>query len=281
MDERTPQFSNSYMNFQRKIYLTVAMFFIATLFMAGCAAAPTPQPKPTLDKANIDFSNTLISLTFDDGDADNYLIRSALKDNGLRATFYVVSGLTGSDGYMTVDQLHDLYQDGNEIGGHTLTHSSLSDVRGDALKKEVCQDRLNLLNMGFDVTSFAYPFGYYDDEAIKTVKLCGYNNARIVTDGPQEMPVADPYKLEAMPYIVQDTSFNKMASYVKEISADGGGWMIFVFHHVCNGCDEYAVDYDTFVQFAEWIGYRQQNAGLKVETIAEIIGGEVQPGVSP
>ncbi|MBK8619594.1 MAG: polysaccharide deacetylase family protein [Anaerolineales bacterium] len=109
----------------------------------------------------------MVSLTFDDGDADNYLVRSVLTENDLRATFYVVSGFTGTDGYMTEQQLKDLHADGNEIGGHTLSHSKLTDVRGADLKREVCEDRMNLLAHGFEVTSFAYPYGHYDAE-VKT-----------------------------------------------------------------------------------------------------------------
>ncbi|MFN8414519.1 MAG: hypothetical protein U0Z26_19225 [Anaerolineales bacterium] len=61
----------------------------------------------------------------------------------------------------------------------------------------------------------------------------------------------------------------------------GGGWAIFVFHHVCDGCNQYAVGYDTFVKFAEWLGHQQEVNGLKVKTVQEVIGGEVQPGVAP
>lgn len=260
------------------VFCTIQLVF---LFVIGCAATPTTQPKTLSTKPSIYFSNTVVSLTFDDGDADNYLIRSALKENDLRATFYIVSGLTGSKGYMTVEQLRDLHQDGNEIGGHTLTHESLENVRGDALLDEVCQDRSNLLALGFEVTSFAYPFGFYDEEAIEAVKQCGYNSARIVADGPQEMPVPDPYKLEAMPYLVPDTSFQKMAGYVKEVEINGGGWVIFIFHNICSGCDPYAVDFDTFVKFANWLGLQQELNGLKIKTIAEVIGGDVKPKYTP
>jgi peptidoglycan/xylan/chitin deacetylase (PgdA/CDA1 family) len=238
------------------------------IILTGCAKAPAVSA-PTKEK--LTFKNTVVSLTFDDGDADNYSVRSALAENNLHATFYVVSGFTNSNGYMSDDQLRDLYNDGNEIGGHTLNHVNLASVRGAELKREVCQDRSNLVAYGFEVNSFAYPFGHYDDEAKQVVMDCGYGNARGVSGGPEAIPPADTYALRAMPYIVSDTRFQKMVRYVTGVENDGGGWVIFVFHHVCDGCDQYAVDPSAFSEFAQWLGEQQPN-GLVIKTVGEVMG---------
>ncbi|MFN8414518.1 MAG: polysaccharide deacetylase family protein [Anaerolineales bacterium] len=100
---------------------------IFILFLFGCSNTAVPAtPNSTPTKKSIYFYNTTVSLTFDDGDADNYIIRSALAENQLHATFYVVSGFTGTEGFMTEEQLRGLYADGNEIGGQqirTTNHS--------------------------------------------------------------------------------------------------------------------------------------------------------------
>ncbi|MDD2922252.1 MAG: polysaccharide deacetylase family protein [Anaerolineales bacterium] len=249
--------------------------FVITILLIGCSAAPAAQTKEPRS-----FKNTVVSLTFDDGDADNYQVRDILAENNLRATFYVISGFTGTAGYMTADQLRGLHQDGNEIGGHTLSHTKLSAVRGADLKREICQDRLNLLAYNFDVTSFAYPYGYYDEKSKQTAIECGYNNARIVSSGPAVIPPVDAYALPAMPYIVSDTRFAKMTRYVTQVEDAGGGWSIFVFHHVCDGCDQFSVSLETFSKFAQWLG-EQQKTGLVVKTVGEAVGGEVKPGVAP
>jgi peptidoglycan/xylan/chitin deacetylase (PgdA/CDA1 family) len=239
------------------------------------------QPVTKSTQGGVTFKNTVVSLTFDDGDADNYLVRSILADNNLHATFYVSSELTNSNGYMTEDQLRNLYNDGNEIGGHTLTHTKLSDVRGLDLKRQVCQDRINLLAYGFEVTSFAYPNGYYDEQAKQAVRDCGYNSARVVTDGPDTIPAGDSYTLQAMPYIVNDTKFSKMFRYVTQTELEGGGWAIFVFHHVCNDCNKFSVDLDTFSKFAAWLGSQQVNNGLTIKTVGEVVKGEMNAGAAP
>jgi peptidoglycan/xylan/chitin deacetylase (PgdA/CDA1 family) len=264
-------------------FLQIAKINLIAFLLLGCSqiATPSPEALPSATKQSIYYSNTTVTLTFDDGDADNYIIRDVLKKNNLHATFYVVSGFTGTNGYMTEEELRGLYEDGNEIGGHTLSHTKLSEVRDDELKKEICQDRLNLLAYGFEVTSFAYPYGFHDEESRQVVAECGYNNARTVADGPELISPDDLFTLKAMPYIVQDTAFAKMTRYVSGVEKEGGGWAIFVFHHVCDDCDQYAVSYDTFSRFADWLGHQQEANGLKVKTVDEVIGGEVQPGVAP
>lgn len=242
------------------------------MILAGCARTPD-IPAPASAKEIITFENTVVSLTFDDGDADNYSVRSVLAENNLHATFYVVSGFTNSNGYMTDNQLRDLYNDGNEIGGHTLSHVKVSEVRGEELKREVCQDRSNLVAYGFEVTSFAYPFGHYDDEAEQVVRNCGYSNARGVSGGPETLPPVTSYGLRSMPYIVSDTRLPKMMRYVTEVENNGGGWVIFVFHHVCDDCDQYAVKLEVFTEFAQWLG-EQQSGGLVVKTVGEAMGGK-------
>jgi len=256
------------------------LYPLLVVMLAGCSNGNT-TPVNTLPASSAPgFTNTTVSLTFDDGDADNYDVRPILAENNLRATFYIVSGFTGTDGFMTGEQLRGLYEDGNEIGGHSLSHIKLTDVRGADLRREVCQDRLNLLAQGFEVVSFAYPFGHYDEESRKTVMDCGYNSARVVTDGPDTVPAGDAFALQAMPYIVSDTRLPKMLRYITQVEDAGGGWVVFVFHHVCKGCDQYAIDLDTFTGFAEWLKDAQAN-GLVVKTVGEVVGGDVKPVVAP
>lgn len=247
------------------------LYILTVVFLAGCASVPAAQEATATPKKSINFKNTVVSLTFDDGAADNYYVRSILTQNNLHATFYIVSGFTGMEGYMTEEQLRGLYEDGNEIGGHTLHHVNVSEIDGDELKTEICQDRTNLLNYGFDITSFAFPYGHYDDEARRTVIDCGYENARGVSGGPDTIPPGDIYSIRAMPYIVSDTSVPKMMNYIRSVEEEGGGWAIFVFHRVCSGCDQYSVDLDTFSQFAARLADQQNLNGLIIKTVGEVL----------
>src|SRR6266508_1942715 len=148
-------------------YLQVGFLGILVfLFLLACST-PTAESTTTQTAS---FKNIVVSLTFDDGDKDNFSVREDLARNKLHATFYIVSGFIGTDGYMSESDLRALHADGNEIGGHTLSHAPLIDIHGDELQLQVCQDRSNLQGLGFEVASFAYPGGAINDEAKQTVK---------------------------------------------------------------------------------------------------------------
>ena len=78
---------------------------------------------------------------------------------GMRGTFYINSALVGgSSYYMTWPQIHEIYDAGHEIGGHTLHHTNLTTVNVSTATTEVCNDRQALIAQGLGpVTSFAYP----------------------------------------------------------------------------------------------------------------------------
>src|SRR5512140_2332713 len=234
--------------------------FLALLLLVLAACAPRPAAQPTI-----------VTLTFDDGDADNFAAAQLLAQQGLHAPFFIPSGLVGTPGYMTWDPLGALRQAGNEIGGHSLNHTKVQGLEAAALRHEVCDDRSNLVAHGFAPLSFAYPFGNYDPAARAMVKECGYAGARTVRGGPERLPLADPYEVKALPYIVSDTSLAKMERYVSSVQQSGGGWVVLTFHHVCKGCDYFAVRPDVWARFVPWLARQQQDGLLQVKTFGEVV----------
>lgn len=239
------------------------------LLLSACApATATPRPTPTPHAAQ----PTIVTLTFDDGDLDNFAAAQVLQQQGLRATFFIPSGLVGTPGYMSWDQLRQLQQAGNEIGGHSLDHTKVQGLEAAALRREICDDRTNLLDHGFTPISFAYPFGNYDPAAKAMVKECGYAGARSIRGGPELMPITDPYAVRAFPYIVSDTALAKMQRYVNGTRQSGGGWVVLTFHHVCDGCDYFAVQPAVWAKFIPWLARQQKDGALQVKTFGEVIG---------
>lgn len=74
---------------------------------------------------------TVVSLTFDDGNLDQYMLafQRALQPHDMRGTFYVNTGLISNPnyaGFMTWSNLADMSSNGQEIGGHTVDHIDLT-----------------------------------------------------------------------------------------------------------------------------------------------------------
>jgi hypothetical protein len=136
--------------------------------------AAAPQVAQSLAVAQ---AKTVVTLTFDDG-YENMITNAlpVLQADHLHGTFYIISGAlnnttssNNSPGYMTWSQLQTLYQDGNEIGSHTVLHEALPQLDTDEAIQEICQDRYDLMNppsftglapgsLG-PITSLAYPDG--------------------------------------------------------------------------------------------------------------------------
>jgi peptidoglycan/xylan/chitin deacetylase (PgdA/CDA1 family) len=201
-----------------RVVISLAMVAI----LAGVAIQPTRAS-----------GQTVVTIGFDDGYADQYNARAILSAHGMHATFFVNSGVVGDSTHMTWTQLTDLYSDGNEIAGHSVTHANLKKLKMAALRQEVCGDRVNLFNHGFQPTSFAYPFGNYDSTVIQGLKDCGWNSGRTVSLGPDTIPPKDPYATAAMPSIKNSTSVATIEGWITQTEKTGG-WVQLVIHHICN-----------------------------------------------
>ncbi len=121
-----------------------------------------------------------VILTFDDGYRDFYTdAYPILKKHNAKATQYVVSGLLNSPNYMLKNQVKEIAKDGLvEIGAHTVNHNWLKDQAVEKLAFEISQSKVDLENLiKKPVTSFAYPYGAFDQQAITQTKLAGYETA--------------------------------------------------------------------------------------------------------
>jgi peptidoglycan/xylan/chitin deacetylase (PgdA/CDA1 family) len=268
---------NHYARIVGIVLITLILVF-STTDMAF-ARKPTPTPPPGLTPTP-GPSVVYVTLGFDDGYADQYNARAILSSRDMHATFYVNSGVVGDSVHLTWTQLTGLYADGNEIGGHGLTHANLKNLKGTALRQEVCGDRVNLFDHGFKPTSFAYPFGNYNSTTIQALKDCGYNSGRTVSMGPDTIPPRDPYATGAMPSVKNSTSVATIEGWITQAEQAGGGWVQLVFHHVCDNCDVYSITAANLTALLDWLQPRA-STGTAVKTVNDVIGGAVKPPVAP
>ncbi len=152
--------------------------------VAWLATGPVPVvPLEELSGRTSDVD--AIALTFDDGFA-NFATEAlpALKDYGLPATVFVPSdhvGRTNAWGggvdrgipelpLMDWPDLARAVEAGITTGGHGRTHSRLTTLAADALADEVGESTERLFReLGQRPTTFAYPYGVYDDVVVGAV----------------------------------------------------------------------------------------------------------------
>jgi peptidoglycan/xylan/chitin deacetylase (PgdA/CDA1 family) len=252
------------------------------------------QPAPPAGAAITPKKPTVVSLTFDDSNADQVTAESAMRALGMRGTFYAIPGSVGSPNYLTLSQLQQFYRDGNEIGGHTVNHPDLTLVPADEAKRQVCQARNTLTKWGFPQTSFAYPYASVTPAVESIVSACGYNSGRGLgdiqsrfgcagCDYAETMPPADPFYLEALDEVDSTWTLADLQKAVTNAESHDGGWVILTFHHICNNrCDDLSITPALFTTFVTWLSSHDLlTPATSVKTVNQVIGGTVKPAVTP
>ncbi|MFE8596315.1 polysaccharide deacetylase family protein [Archangium violaceum] len=234
---------------------------------------------------------TRVSLNFDDCLSSQLQAAAMLEARGMRGTFFINSGKLGLSGRLTAAQVRALQDAGHEIGGHTLTHPHLTTLSADEQRREICNDRVALLNQGFRVTSFAYPFGDKDSVTRQIVIDCNYNSARESgglrtptgsSGNPyaESVPPADAYAIRTHGSVQDTTSLATLQAYVLRAEENGGGWVPIVFHHICDGCGEtFAITPANLAAFLDWLAPRASR-GTTVVRMDTVIGGVLKPPVT-
>jgi peptidoglycan/xylan/chitin deacetylase (PgdA/CDA1 family) len=274
--------------FRRGLYAAAALAGLcAFLTLAGAAGAQHRTTAAHTPRTLAALPQTVVSLTFDDGDATQYQTRTMLSSRGFHATYFLNSGNIGTDSsYMTWAQVQNLYSDGNEIGGHTITHPDLTTLSATEAAREVCYDRNIILSHGYPVTDFAYPFGTSTPAIESMVHNCGYNSARATDEfgqgcapGPcsETIPPRDAYRT----FVVGDGD-DGLANIEKQITLaenNGGGWAQLLFHDICSGCSGHSFSVANLTTLLNWLQGQVQTNNVVIKTVNQVIGGSVQPSV--
>lgn len=219
-----------------------------------------------------DAPTLVVSLTFDDTFAPQLDAATILEAHGLRGTFYVNSprlhegsGNGAASLYMSVQSALELQARGHELGGHTLSHPLLSTLPEAERVREISGDRAQLLALGLQARSFAYPSGDAETvsdpalgrSVLEVARTSGYSSGRD-TNGfslnncnarPEPLPPLDVFRVrsirsindapegpagEALPPDTADT----LLGWMDHAMSCGGGWLPLIFHHLRSDCAE-------------------------------------------
>jgi len=172
--------------------------------------------------ANLSSKNINVVITFDDGYKSwlTYAI-PLLLEFGLPATFFIASGFVGLSKEkqaefmrsrllipsgirrnikgLDFEDLREIIKKGFTIGGHTLSHCNLKNLRNiNQIRYEIGKDKIELESeTGVKIKYFAYPFGAYINPEIHLIgvlKELGYEGAVTTVPGFNKTD-SNPYLL--------------------------------------------------------------------------------------
>ena len=271
---------------RRRTFLAIATCSLLVATGGSWAASTTTSAAAT---------PTIVSIEWHDGNRDSIGALRILTAHAMHATWLVNTDpiLAGNPANLTPKQLQRIEATGNEVGGHTLDHVNVQPLPVDEARREVCDDRNNLLDMGLHPTTFAYPFASFDAGSEDVVHYCNYNDASatagLTLKGPaaNTVPPADPYAVRTVNAIKKSTKLATMERYVANAEAfaqaTGSAWVVFVFHHLCEKgvkCGPYVVSPAKFGDFLTYLQGQAAN-GVVVQTMAGVSGGAVKPACDP
>lgn len=169
-----------------------------------------------------DFADTktlpprTVAITFDDGYADNFSAFEELNKRDMRATWFIVSNDIGGNSswgsmdsdrkpMLTEEQLDIMMSAGMEIGSHTCSHPDLTQIGLPEVEDELVKSKEQLSNiLGINITSFAFPYGRYNDSIANAVKNAGYQYACTTRSG-WSLRDNDPYRIRRISIFSNDT----------------------------------------------------------------------------
>jgi len=238
---------------------------------------------------------TVVSLTFDDGNANQLAAKTILDQNQMKGTFFITTGWIDAPTYLTRANLTTLKADGHEIAAHSVSHPDLTTQSIEEATKQICQSRASLADWGFPTTSFAYPFASVSPEVEAAVQTCGFNSARNLGDitsrlcptdcvAVETMPPTDPFQTKALDQVDSTWTLADLQDAVTNAETAGGGWVQFTFHHVCaDACDplNLTITPALLTEFTTWLAQRTPTSAgsttnTVVKTVGEVVGGAVK-----
>lgn len=127
---------------------------------------------------------TDVVLTFDDGNVSDVKAARTLVDNGLKGSFYVLTGRFGKPGYLNRSDLRDLDTMGMEVGLHGTNHVDWRKADKTELIDETVASRdLIAQIVGKPVTSVAIPYGAYNRPVMRHLDSLAFDRIYTADNG--------------------------------------------------------------------------------------------------
>lgn len=229
-------------------------------------------------------SNTIFTFAFDDTFKDGLVMAKALDEYQWRGTFYISAlRLCLHSRYLNRNDVNSLYQRGHEIGGHTLSHTPLTQLDSTQAEIQVCCNRAILQQYGWNPTSTAYPFALHNKTTEQLVQKCGYSNARTTSANLDVSESIQPQNIWTIrSYSIRTTdTFEDLKKRIDDAVAQTTQvpkWVIFNFHKLCltQGSDcsqryDFSMTIEEYLQLVRYVKSLSDEGMLNVKNVREVL----------
>jgi len=240
----------------------IPSFVVATIVLAIAAASGIFAVKA-------DVPHGVISIAFDDNYIDQYdYAFPLLQVRGITGTFYAVKNqlrdFSFDSSYMSIAELKELQDNGNEIGSHSVTHTTFTYLSDNQIRQECSESKQILEDNGLVVANFAYPNGVTNDH-IDSIVDDYYRSGRTAYVAPYLMDVpTSQFRLAG--FSEEPGDLVALKNMVDQVYSTNS-WAIIFFHHVHDYGGEYTTSTQVFGEFLDYI----ISKGVQTLTVNQVL----------
>ena len=175
--------------FKKKTLIKTAICAALVLFCVICTGVFYGDTKTTFGEktyenmpvCSIDTNEKVVALTIDTAFGEDHTkeILRALKNNGIKATFFVM----GEWGAENPNLVEEIIAEGHEIASHSMTHIRYTDVSKEEMLDDARQAKEYIDAMGGKGNIIRLPYGAYNDEVVNALFTKGYIPVMWSNDG--------------------------------------------------------------------------------------------------
>ncbi|HLP86769.1 MAG TPA: polysaccharide deacetylase family protein [Candidatus Paceibacterota bacterium] len=197
------------------------------------------------------FTRGMITLSFDDSLTSIYQNgMPILNSAGIKTTQNVITGRLNENGYWTTSELSNVSNWGHNIASHTRNHLHLTQLSASELQSEIAGSKSDLINLGYNPQTLAYPFGDYNDVVVQALKNAGYIGARSIHSAFNTKN-SDPFALN-VEHVESNTTIAQIKSWIDEAIADKV-WLILEIHDIDHSGTQYSTTPEILQQIVDYI----------------------------
>ena len=218
-------------------------------------------------------SKAKVIFTFDDGNSSDYSNAfSKLQSVGMAATSFVVSDRIGTNGYLTVAQMKEMYAAGWDMANHTKSHPNLTtlDEQGVITEIQNCALFLEENDMTRAAYYVAYPGGQFIG-AEPYIKAAGTIVGRAGSIGGFDTGTGRYNPLRIPAYILMYQDGDSLATAKEKIdkTISRGQTCVIIGHKVAaSGLGAYDWLLSDFEELVDYVADKRDASLLDVETLS-------------